>query len=232
MIETKNPAYFIAEDEEGFYSIISKDVTLDKKYVQVEYAFDNYFIVTDETGKTGVINAITQELEIEPHYDFIIQIDGTKVLQAIDGINHVMDIYSKDLTKTITMKDAIVENLENGFGVCYSETDMKYFNQEGEVTQNTEVYPNKKIYAIRQNDKWGFCDNTGKIIIEGQYDLVTECNEYGFAGIKKDNKWGVVNEKGDVLVEPTYELDTYYFPQFVGKYRLTQSEITYCEEVL
>ncbi len=231
MIETENPAYFIAEDEEGFYSIISKDVTIEEKYVQIEYAFEHYFIITDETGKTGVINAITKEIEIKPVYDFIIQIEGTKVLQAIDGTNNRMDIYAKDLDKTITMEDAIVETLEGRYGICYSENEMKYFNQDGEIVENTEVYPDKKLYATCQNDKWGFCDLSGKQIVECQYDIVTEYNQYGFAGIKKDGKWGVANENGEIIVEPSYELDTYYFPQFIGKYRLMQSEIVYCEEV-
>lgn len=231
MIETGNPAYFIAEDDKGFYSIISKDVKIDEKYIQVSYAFNNYFIFTDETGKTGVINALTQEIEIEPKYDFILLIEGTKVLQAIDGMNNFVDIYSKTLRKTVTMEDGIVEILENGYSIIYSETDMKYIDSEGQVVENTQVYPDKKMYAIQKDKKWGFADSQGKIVLECQYDIVTEFNKYGFAAIKKDGKWGIVNEIGEVIVEPIYELDTYYFPQFIGKYRLIQSEMVYCEEV-
>ncbi len=231
MSATENPEYFIAEDESGYFSIISKDINLDEKYVQVQYAFDHYFIFTDENSKTGVVNVVTQEVEIEPKYDFIIRIEGAKVLQAINGTQNSVDIYSKDLDKTITMEDGIVESLENGYGICYSENDMKYFNQEGKLVENTEVYPDKKRYSNCQNGKWGFCDSSGKTVVECQYDIVTEFNKYGFAGIKKDGKWGVVDEEGNVIVEPSYELDTYYFPQFIGKYRLTQSEIVYCEEV-
>lgn len=232
MIETENPAYFIAEDEKGFYSIISKDTNIEDKFVQIQYAFDHYFIVTDETGKAGVINALTKEMEIKPNYDFIIQIEETKVLQAIDGTKNLVDIYSKDLNKVITMEDGIVETLKNGYSICYSETDMKYFDQDGKMVENTEVYPDKKLYAVCQKDKWGFANSSNEIVIKCEYDLVTEFNQYGFAGIKKEDKWGVVDEEGKVIVKPSYELDTYYFPQFIGKYRLMQSEITYCEEIL
>lgn len=231
MNETENPAYFIAEDENGYYSIISKDVKIDEKYIQVSYAFDNYFIFTDESGKSGVVNALTKEVEIEPAYDFIIVIEGAKALQAIDGIGNLIDIYSKDLEKTVTMEDGIVNSLEDGYAIVYSETDMKYINSDGNVIENTEVYPDKKLYAIQKDGKWGFADSSKKIVIECEYDIVTEFNKYGFAGIKKDGKWGVVNEDGKIIVEPTYELDTYYFPQFIGKYILIQSEITYCEEI-
>lgn len=231
MIETENPAYFIAEDENGYYSIISKDINIDKKYTQVAYAFDNYFIFTDENSKSGVINAAINEIEIEPKYDFIILIEGTCFLQAVDGMNGYTDVYSNQLEKVFTMQDCIVQNIENDYSVVYSGTDRKYLNKNGEIVENTEIYPDKKLYSFKQNDKWGFVDKAGKNVVQCQYDLVTELNEYGFAGIKKGEKWGVVNENGEVIVEPSYELDTYFFPQFIGKYLLNQSETTYCEDL-
>lgn len=231
MIETENPAYFIAEDEEGNHSIISKDIKIDEKYVQVSYAFDHYFIVTDHTEKVGVINAITGEMEINPQYEFILLIDGSRSLQAIDGINNLVDIYSEDLKKTVTMKDGIVEHINEEYSIVYSENDMKYINSKGEVVENVEVYPNKKLHTIQKDGKWGVTDASGNLVVKCEYDIATELNEYGFAGVKKDGKWGVIDETGKVIVEPTYELDTYYFPQFIGKYRLIQSEIVYCEEV-
>lgn len=232
MIETENPSFFIAENEDGYFSIISKDINIDKKYTQVSYAYDNYFIFTDENDKTGVINALTDEIEIEPKYDFIIVIEGTKALQAIDGLNNNIDIYSKNLNKTVSLKDSIVNSLDNGYAIIYSETDMKYINEEGEVVENTDVYPDQKIYAIQKNGKWGFAQADGKTALDCEYDIVTELNDFGFAGIKKDGKWGVVDSKGKIILEPTYELETYYFPQFIGKYILQQYENTiYCEEI-
>lgn len=231
MIETENPSYFIAEDEEGYYSIISKDINIDEKYIQIQYAFDNYFIFTDENSKTGVLNALTNDIEIKPIYDFIILIEGTKALQAIDGMNDLVDIYSKDLIKTVTMEGGIIETLESGYSIVYSETDMKHIDKEGKIVSNTDVYRDKKLYSVQKGDKWGFVDSNKNVMVKCDYDIVTEFNKYGFAGIKKDGKWGVVNDEGKIIVKPSYELDTYYFPQFIGKYMLIQAEITYCEEL-
>lgn len=230
MIETENPSYFIAEDEDGYYSIISKDVNIDEKFVQVEYAYDNYFIFQEESGKSGIINAITEDVEVKAEYDFIILIEGTNVIQAINGTENTVDIYSKDLIKTVTMKDGVVETLENGYSVVYSETDMKYIDKEGNVVKNTDVYPEEELYSIQQAGKWGFANSNDEIVIECKYDIVTEFNKYGFAGVKKAGKWGVVQEDGTLVVEPNYEIDIYYFPQFIGKYQLFQSEIIYCIE--
>ena len=71
--------------------IIPIFITIDNNYVQVMYAYDDYFIFTDENGRTGVINALTKSVEIEPKYDFVILIDGSKAFQAIDGANKLFD---------------------------------------------------------------------------------------------------------------------------------------------
>ena len=84
------------------------------------------------------------------------------------------------------------------------------------------------MYAISHNGKWGYADKNGNIILEAQYDMVTEINEYGFAGINKDGKWGVVDKEGKIIVEPTYQIESYYFPKFIGKYLYEQTETIHC----
>lgn len=140
----------------------------------------------------------------------------------------VTDIYSKKLEKTVSMSEPVVENLENGYSLIYSSSDMKYINKDGEIVENTEIYADEKMHPFCQNGKWGFANKNDEIMVNCEYDIVTEVNEYGFAGVKKDGKWGVVNEDGQIIVKPEYELDVYYFPQFVGEYLLIQSEIVYC----
>ena len=55
------------------------------------------------------------------------------------------------------------------------------------------------MYAKKINGKWGFVNEENKLIINNEYDMVTEFNKYGFAGIKKGGKWGVVNIKGEII---------------------------------
>jgi len=47
--------------------------------------------------------------------------------------------------------------------------------------------------------------------------MVTELNQYGYAGIRKGDKWGVIDEKGNVVVEPSYEIE-WEEPEFIGPY--------------
>ena len=47
--------------------------------------------------------------------------------------------------------------------------------------------------------------------------MVTEINEYGFAGIRENGKWGVINSNGEIIQEPIYDIDS-LTPEFIGKY--------------
>jgi len=71
----------------------------------------------------------------------------------------------------------------------------------------------------------------GKIIVDCVYNIVTELNKYGFAGIEKDGLWGTVDEDGNIVIEPTYEIESYYLPRFIGKYQLKETEAVYCLEL-
>ncbi len=228
IIETGNPSYFIAKDESGYYSIISKDIQIDEKYTNISYAFDNFFIFTNEEGKSGVLNVYTG-IEIEPEYDSILLTGTVNALEARKG--DIVDIYSRKIEKILTIREGIVENIGKDFLVVHSKEEMQYLNKDGEITSNMDVYPELELYSIQKDEKWGFANREGKIVVDCEYDIVTELNEYGFAGIYKDGKWGVVNKKGKVVIEPCYELETYYSPQFVGKYKLETFDNYHCVEV-
>ena len=115
-----------------------------------------------------------------------------------------------------TMDDASIEVKEN-YVRLYSETESKYFDYSGNELTAQELFPDNNIYAKKIDDKWGFVNKEGNIVVQNEYDMVTEINEYGFAGIKKDGKWGVINKNGDIIQEPTYELES-ISPIFIGKY--------------
>jgi hypothetical protein len=108
---------------------------------------------------------------------------------------------------------------------------MYYINSLGNLVQNNEVFPNNSIYAVEKDGKWGFQDRNGTIVVPCIYDLVTEINEYGFAGVCQGGLWGVISQNGDVIVNPSYEIEFFYLPSFVGKYRLVANENVVCYEL-
>ena len=227
--EVEGTSYFIAKSEDGYYSIISKDVNVNDKYIFMEYAFGDYFIFTNEENKTGVLH-VWEGVVIEPTYTVILKIEGMNALEARDESN-ALHLYDSKLEEVFVLENAVVQKVNDNYTVIYSDTEMKYINKDGKVVENTEVYPDNKLYSIQKDGKWGFVNNSGEIIVPCKYDLVTELNSYGFAGVKQDGKWGVIDEKGKELVVPVYEIDSYYFPQFIGKYELYRSDTLVCLEL-
>ena len=227
--ETGNPAYFIAQDEHGYYSIISKDAEIKNNYTNITYAFDNFFVFTTEEGLSGVLD-LYSGVEVEAEYDFIIVLENAKALEARKGTT--VDIYSKDIEKVLTMENGIVESVNKDYIAIFSDTELEYINSEGKIVPNTEVYKDYKLYSYRAEDgKWGYKDATGNVVVDCIYDLVTELNQYGFAGIYQEGKWGVIDASGKVVVVPSYEIDTYYLPSFMGKYLLQEQYGAQCIEL-
>ena len=142
IIETNNPSYFIAQDEQGYYSIISKDFQIGNKYTSITYAFDNFFVVTTEENLYGVID-VYAGLEIVPEYDVIIPLENVHALEARKG--STVDIYSEKIEKIITMENAVVEAVNKDYVSIYSNTELEYINKVGEIVPNTEVYKDLKI---------------------------------------------------------------------------------------
>ena len=189
---------------------------IEEKYNYIEYLYDNYFIVSSENSKLGVIDD-KDNVKIEIENDSLQKVENTNMVQAVEGNKNITKLYSKDMRKICEMKDATIE-VKNDYIKIYNENEIKYFNLEGQELKNTEVYSNHILFAIQEGGKWGFADKDGNIMVEAKYDKVTEFNEYGFAAVKKDGKWGAINTEGKETAEPRYELKEDSQVSFIGTY--------------
>ena len=160
----------------------------------------------------------------------MLKIDGKNVIEAVTA-SGVCDIYSSNIEKVLSIKEAVIENIDENYTVIHSTSESGYIDKNGQIVQNTEVFKNNSIFAFEEGGKWGYKDKSGKVIVEPIYDFATDINEYGFAGIVSDGKWGVINSKGEIIKEPAYVLETYYLPKFVGEYMLEISDTYHCLEL-
>ena len=185
-------------------------------YNYIGYLSNNYYIASRQNEKLGVIDQ-NENVKLEMKYDTIRKIDGTNLVEADIQSTNAIEIYNNNLEKIAEMNNATL-TVKNNYIKLSSSEETKYFDLDGNEKQNTEIFPENTIFAKSQNGKWGFVDKNGQVIIDYQYDEVTEQNEYGFAGIKKDGKWGIVDKNGKIIVEPIYEINTEEAPEFVGTY--------------
>lgn len=214
VLETDNKNYFITIDKNENYGVIDKDdnVIIDNKYTFIDYLFDNYFVAQNEQ-KIGIVDDKGKEV-IKYDYDVLQKIEGTDLIQGIKNEN--IDLIDKNMKKILTMKNAQIDIKENYIKI-YNSEDRKYLQYDGKEVSNINVIKEAKLFAKKSNNKWGFVDKNGNIKIQYTYDMVTELNEYGYAGIKLNGKWGVINSEGKIIQEPIYDLQELEL-QFIGKY--------------
>ena len=216
-VPTKDGKHYIISDKNEKYKIVDENgnVVVDNNYSYIEELENNYYIVANG-NKNGIID-LSGKAVVDLKYNSIFHLRNTELLQANISSTYTISLIDKNVMKTlVTMDNASVQVKENYVRV-YSKTENRYFDFSGKELTNKQVFPNNQLYAKKINDKWGFIDKNGNLKVQNEYDMVTEFNEYGFAGIKKDGKWGSVNSKGEVIQEPIYEVEG-IIPMFIGKF--------------
>lgn len=213
---TKDGKHSIVYGEDEVYKIIDNNgnVVIDKNYTYIEEVDNNYFIVAS-LNNNGIVDLSGKSL-VDIKYNSIFKLDNTSLLQANISDTNTISLINSNMQVVATMDEASIE-INKNYVRLYSETENKYFDYSGNELTAQELFPDNNIYAKKIGDKWGFVDKNGNIVVQNEYDMVTEINEYGFAGIKKDGKWGVINKNGEIVQEPTYELES-ISPIFIGKY--------------
>jgi hypothetical protein len=89
--------------------------------------------------------------------------------------------------------------------------DGKYFDLEGNIVidQNdkySKVEPFSNGYAaVKKNNKWGYINKKGEIVIPFDFDVANPFSENGLASVVVNKKTGFINAKGDVVIPLIYE---------------------------
>lgn len=216
ILNTENENYNITIDKNEKYGLINKNgnILIENKYNYIQYLYDNYFIVGGETGKSGIINEKGEEI-LPIKYEVIQKLNKDNIVQTMVG--NILELYNKEMKNILSMENGKIE-IHDKYIKIYSSTQTAYISNDGIVKNNFELFENN-IFASEREGKWGFVDKDNNVIVDYQYDKVTEINELGFAGIKKDGKWGVIDEKANIILEPTYKIpEQNGEPYFIGKY--------------
>lgn len=208
--------YEIVSTSDDKYKIINNEnnKVIDDNYQYVQYLFKNYFSVTKD-NKYGIIDSDGNTI-LDFKYNIVQLLENSNVIQIIDDKSNI-ELLDENLKSIIKIKDANIYTYDNYFKV-YSDDSVQYFDKSGKKLESKDVFPNNKLFAYKEINKWGFKDKDGNIVVKPIYDMVTEFNEYGYAGIKSKNKWGSINENGDVIKEPTYEVESNIIPSFIKEY--------------
>ena len=138
--ETDNENYRIStilNNNVLYYGITDKNGNqiVDENYRYIEYLYDNYFIVSDETGNLGVINS-NGKIILDIQYNATQKVKGKKMLQTINKETNKMEIYSSSLKKIVELENASIE-VQSDYIMVYNENEKKYIDNDGNIIQDT-----------------------------------------------------------------------------------------------
>lgn len=222
IMPTANENYKItimSKEDSNYYGVIgaNEKQIIKPEYLYIEYAFGDYFIVCDLNGKLGIIDSNEKNV-IELKYDLVQKVKGKDIIQTFSSETNITELYSKDMKKICEMANAIIENQDEYIKIS-SNSEIQYFNKNGETIKGSQLFPNNKLFAATQNGKWGFVDSNGNTKVDYEYELVNEFNNYGYASVKKDGKWGAIDSEGKIIIEPKYEAsENQSKVDFIGEY--------------
>lgn len=202
----------------GKYGIMKTtgEVTIPAEYEELKEAKSG-LLIAKQNGKYGIIDT-QKTTKVELTYQSISYNEKADIYIA------EKEDYSNDIvdnTFAIRQSGILVDTDDDkGYIELKQGDEYKYYNFKFEERKITEVHVSNTLFKSKKDGKYGFVDKDGKVVVDYQYDDVTEQNSYGYAGIKKDGKWGSVDNKGNIVQEPTYHLDDYLKIDFIGRWHL------------
>lgn len=60
-------------------------------------------------------------------------------------------------------------------------------------------------FPVKMEKKWGLMDETGKIVLNPEYDAIGAFEQYGYSVMQRHGGVGLLNASGDEIIAPKYE---------------------------
>ena len=202
----------------GKYGVMTftGEIKIEAQYDNLEEAKANIFIATRD-GKQGIVDIDNNE-QVPFNYTSITYNETGDIYIAEDE-NFNSNIMNNQFETKQT--GILIElNTDSGYFELRQNDEYKYYNFRFEERDVKEILNNNTLYLDKKDNKYGYVDKDGNVVVEYTYDDATQQNEYGYSAVKKDGKWGAINNKGEVVQEPTYNLDDYLIIDFIGRWHL------------
>lgn len=190
---------------------------LSKTYKTLKYLENNLFIARTNNS-FGIID-INGETKIEQEYSNINYYEDIKVFELEGKDLQINSILNKDLMEIA--KGIISEvNSEKSYMKLWTEEGYIFCNLKGEKIEAKEILTNNNLFLSKKDDKYGFTDKDGNVVVDYIYDDAREQNEFGYVAVKKDGLWGSLDKNGKTISNAIYNLEDNLLIDFIGEYHL------------
>ena len=196
---------------------IENNKKLSKTYKTLKYTANDLFI-SRTNNNYGIID-INGEIKVKEEYSNINYYEDINIYE-LEGKDSQVNIILNNELKEITKGIISEVNYEKSYMKLWTEDGYGYYKLNGEKLEVKDILTNNNLFLSKQNNKYGFVDKEGNVVVDYIYDDAREQNEYGYIAVKKDGLWGSLNKNGNVVCETKYNLDNNLLIDFIGKYHL------------
>lgn len=217
-IKTIKDNIIVYKNSKGYtaYNIETKS-KLNKTYTELTYTTNNMFIAKVKSSY-GIIN-IENETKIKTNYTNINYYEDVKIYELEEKNkeeNTILDSNLSEIAKGI-INDT---NSKKSYIKLWTENCYKYCDTTGKEKTSQEILTQNNLFLNKQNNKYGFVDKDGNVVVDYIYDDAKEQNEYGYIAVKKDGLWGSLDKNGNTISETIYNLEDNLLIDFIGEYHL------------
>ena len=239
LINNKGEVLQTSEGEEYLYAkgenvIVSKDgkvgikkltgeTVIEYQYDNLQYAFSIYYIAQKD-GKYGIININNEEV-IAFEYNNMYYVEEGNFVVA-DKTETETVVFDNNLTQKLS---GIVSeiNTTKGYIKIYLNGEYNYYNFKFEKKQNTEILSQNTLFLSKKDDKYGYIDKAGNVVVDYIYEDATEQNSCGYVAVKQNGVWGALKKNGTIALEPSVDLDNSIYIDFIGEWHLSDDGLYY-----
>ena len=209
----ENGVIFKQNDKYGIMNLTG-EVTLNPTYDDLKEAKTGLFIASQD-GKYGVIDSAGAE-KLGFTYQSLSYYEKADLYVGEDeNFNNSIMNGNFEVKQTGILIDV---DEEKGYLQIRQNDENKYYDFSFNEKKESEIFTTRTLFLSKKDDKYGFVDKDGNVVVDYIYDDATSQNNFGFAAIKKDGKWGSIDDKGTVIQEPTYNLNDYLLIDFIGRW--------------
>ena len=205
----------IKQDDQCGVVTLSGETRIAIEYQDMSYTFnDNYIFAQD--NQYGVIN-LSGETVLEPEYESLIYRQDAGFLEGSKKDAIDTDFIGNDFQ--VKVSGILSElNTESGYMKIRVDGEYKYYNFRFEEKTNRELLTGNTLFLDKKDDKYGYVNKDGVVIVDYIYDDATEQNAFGYSSVKQNGMWGCIDSTGKVVIAPAYQLENNLMIEFIDKW--------------
>jgi hypothetical protein len=178
---------------------------------QAAGAFSDGLAMIKKDSTYYFMNKNGKLLELPRKYDALSEFKSGFAVGTINDKNGPNTYYyiNTDLKEAFNITARGAWGFWEDVAVVNKDGVYEMINKKGEMIKRLEgidflKFTREGKLAVRENNKWGFVNTKGEMVIKPQYDSCDSYNE-GYAKVQSGDKWGIIDKNGNVIIKPMYK---------------------------